>query len=1065
MAVNFRWLRSLELIIIAPVLALVLIAGTGVFFMFSQTVERYAGRNISDQLIILSETAFRIADQEVDRLNRSGSDGTDAFELAISQVEVYESFEIFARQAGIVIAVYEIAGDRTVYVSDEDFPVENVNLLANRLGEIRTEDANGLRYFGRPIQFAPWGWRIIVLKNAADFDALNEQVRWIYGTSLTAVIVLAIAVTFFLRFVISRPINLIVAKLAERQPPGYRGIRQLEFLSDRISDMIVEITDHNDHLEVLVDERTRALGRASSDAKNARRQLVEAIESISEGFCLYDANDIMVLHNRRYIDLLYPNHSDIDLIGMTFPQILRKGYELGYVDLPEEEYEAWAAERISKRDQVGLPFVVDRNDGSSIRISERQTSAGGHVAVFTDISDLIENENQLKVAKDQAESANEAKSSFLATMSHEIRTPMNGVIGMTNLLLDTELSADQADYAGTIQESAESLLTVINDILDFSKVEAGKLELDLRPFNLRDCVEGALDVLSKRAADKGIELAYLFDPDVPEYIVGDPVRLRQILLNLLNNAVKFTPSGEVVLTVDVARKDIALGQATLNFAVKDTGIGIPEDGIGKLFQSFSQVDQSTTRQFGGTGLGLVISQRLVGMMNGSIGVKSKLGEGSVFYFDITTAVAATPERTGLNQAMQVLEGKRILIVDDNLTNRKVLTLHADGWGMMSAAFESPRDALDEIENGARFDVAVVDMNMPGMTGAKMTSLLRKTDGGRDLPVVLLSSLGMLEREDPDVIEARFSSMLTKPMKAAALLSALVSAITGESAEISLSRVGEKTPQLDENLGEKLPLRILLAEDNPTNRKVCDLVLKRMGYQADFAENGAEAIDALRAAAYDVVLMDVEMPVMDGLEATRQIRSGVAGPDQPWIIGVTANAMSGDKEICLAAGMDGYIPKPVRPAELAEALWASAGPGMAPTQPTEQVLHSDEYPSGRTHIDRIALDQLLEAIGGDPAMMDELLGSFYEEGPQLIQRLIQSKEDNDADVFRRSAHSLKASAKDFGATRLTQLCGDLEAAARSDGFQPANQSIEETIEEFEAAISELKMISVSAKVGT
>ncbi len=596
-----------------------------------------------------------------------------------------------------------------------------------------------------------------------------------------------------------------------------------------------------------------------------------------------------------------------EALGRTIGELLhRRRSRIGATKAPavplSRPLSSGRAQRITQR---------SRKDGSLVNVEMLMaalTIDGEHTGYYVIYHDITE----LQRARQEAEEATQAKSAFLATMSHEIRTPMNGVIGMTGLLLDTDLDPEQRGFAQVISSSGDALLHIIDDILDYSKIEAGRLELESHPFDLRDCVESALEIVAPRAVGKDIELACLIEDDVPAFVIGDSTRLRQVLLNLLSNAIKFTEKGEIVVSVRPAEP------GHVQLSVRDTGIGIPKDRMHRLFESFSQVDASTTRRYGGTGLGLAISQRLVELMGGTIEVESELGVGSTVHLTIRAEAADSAPRPAYARLGQPdLEGKRVLIVDDNAANREILSRQIASWGMHPEALETPAGALVRLRHGEEYDVAVLDMQMPEMDGITLAGEIHRLRGS--LPLVLATSLAGLQQARAT---AEFAAQLTKPIKASQLYEALLEALGAatlveEAGDDDLSAAAAPGPQL----------RIHIAEDNGVNQRLATLLLGKLGYTADVVGNGLEALEAVANERYDVVLMDVQMPELDGLETTRRIVAEY-GVDRPRIVAMTANAMESDRAEWFAAGMVDYVAKAIWPVELAGAL-ARCAPRTAP----------------------------------------------------------------------------------------------------------------------------------------
>ncbi|MEM1190828.1 MAG: YfiR/HmsC family protein [Pseudomonadota bacterium] len=635
---------------------------------------------------------------------------------------------------------------------------------------------------------------------------------------------------------------------------------------------------------------------------------------------------------------------------------------------------------------------------------------------------------ELEVANEKLLEVTEAKSLFLSTMSHEIRTPMNGVIGIAELLEGTKLTAQQGEYVALILKSADTLLGLINDILDFSKIEAGHLELETIPFSVREVLGDTLQTLALRANEKDLELTLHIPPEVPDWLIGDPLRLRQVLVNLVGNAIKFTETGEVA--VALTPQTSAAGVNVL-FEVRDTGIGISEAQQRKIFEAFSQADSSTTRQFGGTGLGLSIAGQIVRMMGGELAVRSAAGEGSTFYFEATLPVAEVPEPVSLPS--ELLTGRRVLVVDDNATNRRILEEQLRNWGMSVSSVASGAEALGNLEEALAtpdaVDIVLLDLMMPQMDGLEVATRIRQQTAMADLRIVMLTSAGRTHAEE---LRERLdvSQVLLKPTKQSKLLEAVTAALGHDG--VTVAKGAESPPDGGP------PLRILLAEDHPVNRRVATEMLGRRGHHVDVATNGQEAVECSARQEVDLILMDVHMPVMDGLTATRLIREREHGSGRHVpILAVTAGATLEDRESCLAAGMDGFVSKPFRADDLLRTVDELLA-GRADSRTAPAAVDEVPSPGGEPCLDWPAA---LRNLDGDEAFLRELGEMFLEQYPAALAAIAGAVERGASEELKQAAHALKGSSRVVGASAAAAAALELEELGRAGKVDEAGEVLD------------------------
>src|SRR5579863_557123 len=830
-----------------------------------------------------------------------------------------------------------------------------------------------------------------------------------------------------------------------------RGQDEIGFLYDRFNEMMGRIQERetalrraHDELESRVKERTQELQKEVTERTQAEQELRESearlralVSSIDEIVFEFDGNGTYrniwttnegllfrpkkELLGRRITDVFSDDESGPLL--EVLQRVLKTGQGESYeYFLDVKSGKEWFLARVT-------PITSPEGDSKTLCMTSRS------------ITERKRAEGELRRAKEAAEAASQSKSEFLANMSHEIRTPMNGILGMTELTLDTSLTNDQREYLGMVKTSAESLLGLLNDILDFSKIEAGKLEIESIEFGLRESLGETLKVLGFRAQEKGLELAWRVGPRVPERLLGDMGRLRQMVVNLIGNAIKFTEKGEVVLEVN--KEGDSDDGVELHFKVRDTGIGIPKDKQGMIFEAFTQADGSTTRKYGGTGLGLAITTRLVRLMGGEIWVESEPGAGSTFHLRIRFGIARGDGGSERIFEPAALAGSSVLVVDDNQTSRFILAEMLAHWGMRPEAVEGAKTAMQSLRRAGMasrpFKVVITDLHMPDMDGFALAEKIRSTREFNSIPVLMLSS-GARGDEAARCRQMGIAAYLTKPVRPSELLDALLDALAknGETRE-SFPAAQRPVPE-----GRK-GLKILVAEDNLVNRTLAMRLLEKHGHTIVVAENGREALEVLEREKVDAVLMDLQMPEMDGFEAIRTVRERekTTGGHLP-IIALTAYAMKGDRERCLEAGADDYVTKPIRPPDLFAALDRVASAFVPEVMET---LAKAAAPV-------MDAEAALESVEGDRDLLEEIGRLFQSECPRMVAEIREALKARDARLLEHSSHTLKGSSANVGGCLVSQAAAELEMQARSGDLGPANEQVERLAGETERLLSEL-----------
>ena len=840
---------------------------------------------------------------------------------------------------------------------------------------------------------------------------------------------------------------------------------EIGFLFDRFNEMLGQIQERDialqqarESLELRVQERTVDLKKEIVQKTAAQEKLQRSLKELEDLKFALDQHAIVGRTDERGI-ITFANDKFCSVSQYTREELLGQDHRILNSKYHGKEFfaglwktiksgEVWKGE-IKNRAKDGSFYWVD---STIVPFRDGLGKPKQFIVIRMDITGLKRIEEELRAAKDAAEGASRAKSEFLANMSHEIRTPMNGIIGMTELALDTQLTVEQREYLNMVKTSAASLLTLINDILDFSKIEAGKLDLDVADFSLRQSIGETLRALGFRAHQKGLELAWRVAQDVPDYLAGDASRVRQVLVNLVGNAVKFTERGEVV--VEIERDPTSTGAiVVLHFCVRDTGIGIAKEKQDMIFGAFTQADSSTTRKYGGTGLGLAITRRLVDLMGGKLWLESEPGVGSAFHFTIRFELASA-QPTPFYPDPKILSHASILVVDDNETNRIILVEMLGRWGMQVATAKDAREALEILgragSQAPRFAAVISDLQMPHMDGFEFVENIRKSAQFGRIPVLMLSSSAQ-QGEHERCRQLGISAHLAKPIQPSELLDAILSALSLHAIEPSQTQ--DKTQDETQLLPQsnwRQGMKVLLAEDNAVNRTLATRLLQKHGHTVVVVENGRQALEALERETVDLVLMDVQMPEMDGLEATAAIREKEkkTGDHLP-IIALTAHAMKGDREKCLAAGTDDYLTKPIRTADLFAAVERLAHAKTIATAEATSIVNS---PRAKVFDN----DAALRHVEGDRDLLDEIIRIFADQCPRTMFEIQNAIRAADLSVLERAAHSLKGAASNLCADGVTQSAAELEESARSgdssrsrEQFQALESEVEKLLRELEA----------------